>query len=91
MKASVKVAYGHLMCCTSVILGCLFSLGDYRFQHDLRILPLESYDLILGMDWLELYSPMEIHWKSKLLSFSYRGEPVLLQGLTTGSSDDLVI
>jgi hypothetical protein len=36
-------------------------LGTLQFEHDLRILPLDSYDLILGMDWLELYSPMEVH------------------------------
>lgn len=61
LLASVKVANGHLLRCTSAILGCIFSLGKYQFQHDLRILPLDSYDLILGMDWLERYSPMEVH------------------------------
>lgn len=66
--ASIKVASGHTMCCISSILGFSFSLGTIQFQHDLRILPLDSYDLILGMDWLELYSPMEVHWKEKWLS-----------------------
>lgn len=90
MNASVKVANGHLLHCTSVIMGCVFSLGEYQFQHDLRILPLESYDLILGIDWLELYSPMEVHWKSKWLSIPCNGETVLLQGITAGSNTDLV-
>jgi len=62
LTASVKVANGYLLQCTEAILGCCFSLGDYQFLHDLRILSLESYDLILDIDWLELYSPMEVHW-----------------------------
>lgn len=60
IKASVKIANGQVLQCTSSILGCL-SLEEYQFKHDLRILQLDSYDLILGMDWLELYSPMQIH------------------------------
>jgi len=90
LAVSVKVANGQLLHCKSVILGCPFSLGDYQFQHDLHILPLESYDLILGIDWLELYSPMEVHWRLKWLSIPYQGHNVVLQGLTA-LSDDAVI
>lgn len=91
MSASVKVANRQLLRCTSVIVDCQFSLGDHIFKHDLRVLPLESYDLILGMDWLELYSPMEVHWKSKWLSFTVDGDTVILQGLTAPNDDDIVI
>jgi len=91
MLASVKVANGQLLQCTSLIVDYQFSLGDHIFKHDLRVLPLESYDLILGMDWLELYSPMEVHWKSKRLSFTVDGDTVILQGLTAPHDDDIVI
>lgn len=91
MAASVKVANGQIVKCVSAILGCQFSLGIHQFQHDLRVLPLESYDLILGMDWLELYSPMQIHWKAKWLSLPYNGDTIILQGLTTPASSDLVV
>lgn len=47
----------------------------------LKILPLKCYDVILGMDWLELYSPMEVHWKSKWMSFLYKEEKIELQGI----------
>lgn len=50
MLASVKVANGQLLHCHSSIPSYEFSLGEYTFQHDLRILQLDSYDLILGMD-----------------------------------------
>jgi len=61
VKASVKIANGQILSSTSAILDCQFSLQGHPFQHDLKILQLDSYDLILGMDWLERYSPMEIH------------------------------
>ncbi|CAD6254940.1 unnamed protein product [Miscanthus lutarioriparius] len=91
LTASVKVANGHLLQCTEAILGCCFSLGDYQFQHDLHILSLESYDLILGIDSLELYSPMEVHWQAKWLSIPYKGDTVVLQGLTSVSDTELVV
>lgn len=61
LQASVKIANGHLMHCKSALLKYQFSLDGHSLEHDLQILHLDSYDLILGMDWLELYSPMHIH------------------------------
>uniref|UniRef100_A0A0A9BU64 Uncharacterized protein n=1 Tax=Arundo donax TaxID=35708 RepID=A0A0A9BU64_ARUDO len=37
--------------------------------------------MILGMDWLELYSPMKVHWKHKWMSIPYQGGTTFLQGL----------
>ena len=38
--------------------------------------------MVLGMDWLEQHSPMWIHWKRKLLWFSYQGSRISLKGIT---------
>jgi len=56
VKASVKIANGQLLRCTSAIQNYQFISEGHQFQHNLRILHLDSYDLILGLDWLELYS-----------------------------------
>ena len=90
LQANVKIANGHLMQCTSALLQCQFSLYGHSFQHDLRILPLDSYDLILGMDWLELYSPMHVHWPAKWISLSYAGTSIVLHGLTVRTTVDMV-
>lgn len=37
--------------------------------------------MIVGMDWLQAYSPMKIHWLQKWLSIPYQGKMVLLQGV----------
>ena len=50
------------------------------FSTHARILPLSYYDLVLGMDWLEQYSPMWIHWKRKLLRFTHASKRIALKG-----------
>lgn len=37
--------------------------------------------MIVGMDWLEAFSPMKVDWKNKWLVLSYHGSIVLLQGI----------
>jgi hypothetical protein len=36
--------------------------------------------MIIGMDWLESFCPMQVHWKDKWLSIPYEGTSVVLQG-----------
>jgi len=51
------------------------------FTQDTRILPLQCYDMVLGADWLEVHSPMMIHWRKKTLKFTYKGKRISLQGV----------
>lgn len=75
---SVKVANGGLMQCTSVMPACSWEMQGHKFAHDLRVLDLHSYDHIIGMDWLELYSPMKIHWGHRWMAIPYQGHTILL-------------
>ena len=47
----------------------------------MKVIPLSHYDIIVGMDWLETFSPMKVHWKQKWMSIPYQGTSVILQGL----------
>lgn len=58
----VQIANGQVLQCTSHIPAADWVLQGCRFTSDLKVLPLSSYDMILGLDWLEAHSPMEIHW-----------------------------
>ncbi|CAD6236941.1 unnamed protein product [Miscanthus lutarioriparius] len=44
------------------------------------------YDAILGIEWLESFSPMQIQWKQKWLSFQYQQTKVKIQGIQ-GTTD----
>jgi hypothetical protein len=56
-------------------------MGQCTFTADLRVLPLHSYDMILGIDWLEQHSPMHVHWKQKWMSIPHHGSQAFLQGI----------
>lgn len=51
---------------------------------DMKILPLGAYDAILGMDWLEEHSPMNVDWHGKHLLITTPAGPVHLQGKVDG-------
>jgi hypothetical protein len=53
---SVHIANGDIMSCSSYIPDAVWSIGQYQFKHNLKLLPLSTYDIILGMDWLQLFS-----------------------------------
>ncbi|WVZ87398.1 hypothetical protein U9M48_034038 [Paspalum notatum var. saurae] len=77
----VRVANGSVILCTHEISHCKVVINGHAFDITLKILPLQCYDVILGIDWLEQYSPMQVHWKDKWLLFQLHGQPVKLQGL----------
>jgi hypothetical protein len=83
----VQVANGDVISCSSFVPKATWSIQDCHFTSDLKVLPLSTYDMILGLDWLELHSPMKIHWAHKWLKFQYQGSNDFLFPLkfSTGS------
>lgn len=75
---SVRVADGSTMTCTSVIHHAEWTLQNHKFHSTLQLLPLSSFDLIIGMDWLEAFSPMKVHWAEKWMSIPYGSGSVTL-------------
>jgi hypothetical protein len=53
----------------------------HTFITDVRVLPLGAYDMVLGMDWLEIHSPMWVHWQRKPMKFSHHGKRITLKGV----------
>jgi hypothetical protein len=74
-----------------MIPQALWFIGDIAFQSDLRVLPLSSYDMIIGMDWLEKHSPMRVHWKHKWLEIPYGDQTVSLRGVLPADPDEVLV
>jgi hypothetical protein len=74
----VRVANGPLLHCDSELLNANLSVCGYEFQSDLKVLSLSSYDMVLGLDWLESFSPMKVYWKEKWMAIPYKDTIVLL-------------
>jgi hypothetical protein len=77
---TVQVADGGNVSCSQFFSSIPWSVQGYTFFTDFRVFPLKTYDAVLGMDWLEQFSPMKINWTEKWLSIPYKGHTVVLQG-----------
>jgi hypothetical protein len=45
------------------------------------VIPLQYFDVILGYNWLEQFSPMKIHWTAKWISIPYESGTMVIQGI----------
>nr|ABA96448.2 retrotransposon protein, putative, unclassified, expressed [Oryza sativa Japonica Group]BAG99806.1 unnamed protein product [Oryza sativa Japonica Group] len=77
----VRIADGGTMSCTHEITNCKWWMQGYQFCNNFRMLPLGNYDIILGMDWLESISPMQVDWANKWMEFNHQGASIRVQGL----------
>jgi hypothetical protein len=80
----VQVANGSRLYCHSQLLNVGWFLQGYKFNSDLQVLDLPNLDMVVGMEWLERYSPMKVHWSQKWLTIPYQNSQVTLEGLTPG-------
>lgn len=84
---SVRLANGSIMQCTEELPAAVWSVQGYTFHSNFKILPLSSFDMIMGMDWLEAFSPMKIHWLQRWLCIPYGRSTVVLHGISPPSND----
>lgn len=82
----VRVANGQVISCTQELPKCKIQIQGHCFHIDLKVLPLNCYDIILGMDWLSSCSPMQIHWQHKWLAFQAEHKNVVLEGIVSDNS-----
>ena len=91
VSSSILVAGGTQLTTSAVLLQVPWSVGDCSFQSDFRVLPLGSFDVVIGMDWLATYSSMQIHWQEKWMVIPYNGQLTVLQGFPTSFSQQLLL
>lgn len=66
----VKVAGGGELHYFAIIPHSTWSSQGHEFTTKMKILPLGTYNAILGMDWLEKHSSMTVDWKGKHIAMS---------------------
>jgi hypothetical protein len=69
----------------------VWEVQGYKFYSNLKVIPLQHYDLILGYDWLEKFSPMKVHWGAKWMSIPYGTDTVILQGLLSSLQPGAIV
>lgn len=82
----VAVANGSQLWCDKEVLDCPWYTQDQEFATNFRIFPLGTYDVILGMDWLEYHSHMLIDWPKRCMQVEHEGFTIILQGITSSTT-----
>jgi hypothetical protein len=80
-SVSVKVANGSSVTCSTHIPCAEWTIQGYSFHSTLKIIPIGTYDMIVGMDWLQAFSPMKVHWTQKWIQIPYGPHQVVLHGV----------
>jgi hypothetical protein len=80
----VKVANGNVIHSSLEMIQVDWAIQGYMFQSDLKVLPLQHFDMIVGMEWLLRFSPIKVHWVQKWLKIPYGNSHITLQGMLSG-------
>lgn len=91
LSVSVQIAGGGILHSSKLIKQLCWSVGPCSFKTDFRVLSLATFDVIVGMDWLESFSPMQIHWRQKWLAIPYQGQLQISQGITLDYPDRVLL
>lgn len=77
---TVRVADGGELTCSFAVPQCTWYSQGHEFTTNMKVLPLGTYDAILGMDWLEENSPMFVDWRAKRIEIHAANATICLQG-----------
>lgn len=77
----VTIVNGGQLSCDQVCKGFQWEIQGERFENDCRMLKLGGRDVVLGMDWIDMYAPIELHTRPLSISFHKEGKKVNLKGL----------
>lgn len=64
----------------SLIYGMSWTMQGLTFTHDLYVLELEPYDMVIGVDWMAAHSPITFEFNQLKFVFDKEGKQVLLHG-----------
>ena len=80
------MADGGELLCTEVAPQCAWYAQGHEFYTDLKVLALGTYDVILGMDWLEEHNLMQIDWRARFIEIPTPAGPLRLMGHDAAST-----
>ncbi|GKG11274.1 putative reverse transcriptase domain-containing protein, partial [Tanacetum coccineum] len=76
---AVELADGRVLETNTVLRGCTLGLLGHPFNIDLMPVELESFDAIIGMDWLANHHAV-IVYDEKVMRIPYGDEVLIVQG-----------
>jgi hypothetical protein len=80
---TVQIANGTRVVCDTQLASAQWQVQGCEFSTNLKIIHLSHYDMIIGYDWLEEFSPMRLHWKDKWKAIPYQNAAVVIHGISS--------
>jgi hypothetical protein len=77
----VKLATGTKRKVTELVKSCSIDMKGMSTKAELNILPLGSYDCLIGMDWLDQHHALMDCRKKKFTCLNKEGNKVTVQGI----------
>lgn len=76
---TVKViaANGRDMISNTACVNCPYTIQEHSFKSDFRLLEIQGYDIILGVDWVYTHSPVGLNLKTRELSITKDGQNII--------------
>ena len=87
----VTIADGELLLAQSELNLDEWSVQDCVFFNVLKVISLHHYEIILDTDWLESFSPLQVHWKQKWIIIPYQKQSAVLRGILPELPDETTI
>nr|GEY43339.1 putative reverse transcriptase domain-containing protein [Tanacetum cinerariifolium] len=76
---NIEMADGNLISTNTVIQGCTLTLLNQPFKTDLMPIKLDSFDVVIGMDWLSKYHS-KIICDKKVVHIPIEDETLIIRG-----------
>ncbi|KAE8675396.1 C2H2 and C2HC zinc fingers superfamily protein, putative isoform 1 [Hibiscus syriacus] len=77
---AITVANGQQLFSSARCNKVKWEMQGHTFSHDFRLLKLGGSDMVLGVDWMKLFSPILMDFNNMTLSFDHEGEQICIQG-----------
>jgi hypothetical protein len=79
----IAVAGGGHLTSTATVPHLSYNIQDHSFTSTFQVLPLETYDYILGLNWRYAVSPITLDLPLRLVTVHQKGSPIVLTDHTT--------
>ena len=77
----VQLATGTKRKVVNYVENCDLSMSRFKTQVKLNVLPLESYDVLIGMDWLEKHQVILNCFQKTFTCLNDKRERIALKGI----------
>jgi hypothetical protein len=86
----IAIASGGHLLAQFAVTALIYQVQGHDFTNAFHIIPLQTYDIILGIDWMYTVSPVTLDLPPRLLIVTNKGRQIVLTDHTNVPLEDLL-